>query len=225
MAPNDFTTRWDLTKTGSGTNQISFGVTTTGTVNYTWQQVGGAGATGSGSFSGSGAIITGLPSGATIDLSIQPTNFRAFTINTDKSRLTDIKEWGGVAWTSMENAFFDCNNLNITATDIPNLAGVTKMSLMFYGCSILNGPTNINSWNTATIKDMSAMFFYAYAFNQNIGSWNTAAVTDMSSMFTGAIAFNQNIGSWNTTAVTNMNVMFFMPVLSIKILVHGIPQL
>ena len=207
---NDFVTRWNLAMAGSSPTQISFGVTTTGTVNYTWQQVGGAGATGSGSFSGSVATITGLPSGGMIDLNIESTNFRAFTINngTDKSRLTDVKEWGNVAWTSMQDAFNGCNNLNITAIDIPNFAGVTSMSNMFLGCSILNGPANINSWNTAVVANMSNVFYNASVFNQNISSWNTAAVTNMSGMFSGARAFNQNISSWNTAAVTNMSAMF-----------------
>jgi surface protein len=211
MLTNNFITRWNLATAGSGPTQISFGVTTTGTVNYTWQQVGGAGATGSGSFSGNGnKIITGLPSGAIIDLSIQPTNFRAFAINngTDPSRLIDVKEWGNVAWTSMENAFNGCDNLNITASDIPNLAGVNSMSNMFRGCSILNGLANIGSWNTAAVTKMSGMFAEARAFNQNIGSWNTSTVSDMSAMFAGARAFNQNIGVWNTSAVTNMSFMF-----------------
>ena len=207
---NNFITRWNLATAGSGSTQISFGAATTGTVNYTWQQVGGAGATGSGSFSGSTATITGLPSGAIIDLSIQPSNFRAFAINgTDNSRLIDVIEWGSVSWISMQGAFYNCSNLNITATDIPNLVGVTNMRYMFAGCSTLNGLTNINLWNTATVTDMSGMFFGDYSFNQNIGAWNTGAVTNMSFMFFGASIFNQNIGSWNTAAVTNMNSMFY----------------
>ncbi len=210
MLTNNFITRWNLATAGSGATQLNFGVTTTGTVNYTWQQVGGAGATGSGSFSGGAATITGLPSGATIDLSIEPTNFRAFTINdgTDKSRLTDVKEWGGVPWISTQNAFWGCNNLTITAPDIPNLTGIISMNSMFRQCTILNGPVNIGSWNTAAVKDMSFMFAEARAFNQNIGAWNTAAVKDMSGMFAGARAFNQNISAWNTSAVTNMIFMF-----------------
>jgi surface protein len=210
---NNFITRWNLATTGSGTTQITFGVTTTGTVNYTWQQVSDAGATGSGTFTGAGgtATITGLPTGATIDLSIQPTNFRALFMNngTDKSRLTDVMEWGGVAWTSMSGAYYGCNNLNITATDIPNLIGVSSTNSMFYGCSILNSPANINSWNTSAVTDMSYMFYGANIFNQNIGAWNTAAVKDMSSMFRNVSTFNQNIGSWNTAAVKNMGSMFY----------------
>jgi predicted outer membrane repeat protein len=61
-----FITRWDLSKTGSGTNnQLSFGVGTAGTVSYTWQEVGGTNASGSGTFTGSTATITGLPTNGT----------------------------------------------------------------------------------------------------------------------------------------------------------------
>jgi surface protein len=207
---NNFITRWNLATVGSGTNQISFNVTTAGVVNYTWQQIGGSGATGSGSFSGSTATIIGLPTGATIDLSIQPTNFKAISINngTDKSRLTDVVEWGNVAWTSMQRAFYGCNNLDITANDIPNLASVASTFNMFKDCRILNGPANINMWNTENISSMSQMFSEANAFNQNIGSWNTVSLTNVRYMFDNANAFNQNIGSWNTTAITNMFGMF-----------------
>jgi surface protein len=210
ISTQNFITRWSLATAGSGPTQISFGVTTTGTVNYTWQQVGGAEATGSGSFSGSTATITGLPAGATIDLSIQPTNFKAISINngTDRSRLTDVIEWGNVAWISMQRAFYGCDNLDITAIDIPNLTSVTSTFNMFKDCRILNGPVNINSWNTENIRDMLQMFSEANAFNQNIGSWNISAVTNMRYMFDNAKAFNQNIGSWNTSAVTNMFGMF-----------------
>jgi surface protein len=122
--------------------------------------------------------------------------------------LIDVKQWGGVAWNTMKNAFLGCNNLNITATDLPNLSNVSNTQSMFLNCSTLNGPSNINSWNTAAVTNMSEMFKEAEAFNQNIGLWNTAAVTDMDAMFLGAIVFNQNIGSWNTAAVTDMGGMF-----------------
>jgi surface protein len=203
-----FITRWNLATAGSGANQISFDVGTSGTVNYTWQQVGGS-ASGSGSFSGTTATITGLPTGTTVDLSIAPTNFQFFKVgNTDQFRLTEVKQWGSVAWTDMAYTFWDCRNLNITATDLPNLSGVSSMYFMFRTCRNLNGPSNINSWNTADVTNMGYMFFEATVFNQNIGSWNTAAVTDMPGMFGATTAFNQNIGSWNTAAVTNMNGMF-----------------
>ncbi|MFN7675231.1 BspA family leucine-rich repeat surface protein [Flavobacterium sp.] len=205
-----FITRWNLATAGSGATQLTFGTATSGTVNYYWQQVTGGTATGSGSFSGSTLTITGLPAGATIRLGIYPTNFQRININNgaDRSRLLDVEQWGTTVWTSMRLAFTGCNNLNITATDLPVLTSCTSMQSMFQGCATLNGPANINSWNTAAVTSMQWMFRSATAFNQNIGSWNTAAVTNMEALFYSATAFNQNIGSWNTGAVTDMSSMF-----------------
>ena len=204
----NFITQWNLATAGSGPTQLTFGTATSGIVNYTWQEISPGSASGSGSWSGS-LTITGLPAGATIRLQIAPTNFQRISLSTDRNRLTQIENWGSTAWTNMEFAFYGCANLQVTATDVPNLSGVASMSEMFYGCTNLNSPGNINTWNTTAVTNMSEMFDLASAFNQNIGSWNTGAVTNMSRMFNRASAFNQNIGAWNTSAVTSMNQMFY----------------
>ncbi len=216
LSAQNFITRWDLTlDAGSGTEQISFNVITTGSVNYTWTTVP-AGTSGSGTFmssssSGSQITISGLPTGATIDLSINPTNFKSFYIinGPDRKRLIDVKQWGSTAWSILGSTFAGCSNLNISASDVPNLSNVTSMRDMFRGCSILNSPSNIGTWNTAAVTDMAGIFAGANAFNQDISSWNTASVTTMSEMFFNATAFNQNLGLWNTSVVMDMGYMFF----------------
>jgi hypothetical protein len=177
-------TRWNLATAGSGATQLSIGTATSGIVNYYWQQVTGGTATGSGTFSGNTLTITDLPSGATIRLGIYPTNFQRININNgaDKSRLLDVEQWGTSVWTSMESGFYGCDNLNITATDIPVLTSCTSMQRMFRGCLTLNGPTNINSWSTGLVTNMVEMFQEAVAFNQNIGNWNLNANVDMANM-------------------------------------------
>ncbi|RKS25046.1 putative secreted protein (Por secretion system target) [Flavobacterium endophyticum] len=127
----------------------------------------------------------------------------------DKTKIKNITQWGTIAWSSFSNAFYGCTTLNITATDVPLLAGVTSMSHMFQFCTALNGPANIGSWNTASVTDMSYLFSGASLFNQNIGGWNTAAVTNMSNMLANATAFNQPIGSWNTGALMTMDYLFY----------------
>jgi surface protein len=155
----------------------------------------------------------------------------------DRRKILTIAQWGSIAWTNMYRAFFGCNNLNLTATDLPNLTAVNDLSLMFAACFALNpsgaastafqnwdisSATNLNqmflsatsfnqdigNWNTANVTDMGYMFYNASAFNQPIGSWNTASVTTMDEMFNGATAFNQPIGNWNTASVTNLSAMF-----------------
>ena len=205
----DFITQWNLTTPGSGATQLTFGVATSGTVNYTWTTVPAA-SSGSGSFNGTMATIIGLPAGATIRVSIQPTNFQRIIIDGgfDAGRLVEILQWGSTNWTSMEYAFFGCVNLQISAIDTPNLLGVQSMSHMFAQCTNLNSPNNINLWNTSSVTNMSGLFDHANAFNQDIGLWSTDAVTNMDFMFSMAGAFNQPIGNWNTANVTTMSYMF-----------------
>ncbi|MDX2194970.1 MAG: BspA family leucine-rich repeat surface protein [Cytophagales bacterium] len=204
-------TEWNLSISGSGATQLTFGVgTTTGIVNYQWATIP-ATVTGTGTFTGTIASITGLPVNARISLSIDGTNFNRFNMNngSDRRRLTNVAQWGSVAWASMANAFYNCENLQISATDIPNLNTVTTMALMFRGCTRLNSPSNIGSWNTSAVTNMFQMFYTAENFNQPIGTWNTSSVTNMSGMFTFAENFNQPIGNWNTSAVNDMSGMFY----------------
>ncbi|SFC19077.1 Por secretion system C-terminal sorting domain-containing protein [Flexibacter flexilis DSM 6793] len=207
----NFITKWNLATAGSGTTQLSIGTVTSGTVNYTWQELSPGTASGSGSWSGATLTITGLPTGATIQLEIAPTNFQRINISygTDRNRLLEVAQWGGVAWTSMQTAFYGCANMQVTAIDVPNLGGVMNMSYMFANCTNLNSPSNIGTWNTSNITNMSYMFQNATVFNQNISNWNTSNVTNMSYMFYNATAFNQNISNWNTSNVTNMSYMFY----------------
>ena len=55
-----------------------------------------------------------------------------FNNSGDKSKIISIDSWGTNQWTSMENAFYGCNNLEYTATDIPDLSLVTSTKYMFY---------------------------------------------------------------------------------------------
>ncbi len=68
-----------------------------------------------------------------------------FNKDGDCRKLIDIKQWGTIAWTSMASAFYGCINLNISATDVPNLSGVKDLSYMFASCAKLNGPSNIGT--------------------------------------------------------------------------------
>ena len=51
--------------------------------------------------------------------------------NAYKDKLISVDQWGDMAWTSMENAFYGCTNLAILATDAPDLSNVTNMYGMF----------------------------------------------------------------------------------------------
>ncbi|BFP39363.1 hypothetical protein FGF1_02080 [Flavobacteriaceae bacterium GF1] len=126
------------------------------------------------------------------------------------SKLLSVDQWGsGIAWTTMEEAFIGCGNLEIRALDAPDLDNVTSMRRMFQGCTSLTGKLgSLASWNTANVTDMGAVFNGATAFDGDIGSWDVGNVTTMIYMFTRASAFNQDIGSWNVSSVRDMEGMF-----------------
>jgi hypothetical protein len=181
---------------------------------------GGCSATSVTSVSGCGSSPTTItfPAPGAYDIKISGAFPRIYFANgVEKSKLIEIKQWGTIAWTSMASAFQGCNNMNVTASDAPDLingapaitvnaAGVPTgggMSLMNMfraatnvGKDASNGGTNNsswNTWNTSKVTNMHAMFHGATHFNQNIESWNTSAVIAIDHMFHGAGRFNQNI--------------------------------
>lgn len=128
--------------------------------------------------------------------------------NNTPAELVQVSQWGDIPWTSLDNAFYGATNMDVTATDIPNLSGVTDLNNMFNNCTNMAGNPSFSSWDLSTINNTSSMFYAAHTFNQDITGWNVSNVTNMNNMFAFAISFNQPIGSWNVGNVTNMNSMF-----------------
>ncbi|MCL6296747.1 BspA family leucine-rich repeat surface protein, partial [Jejuia spongiicola] len=85
----------------------------------------------------------------------------------DKDKIQTVEQWGINPWASMEKAFWGCKNLNITATDAPDLSQVTNMNLMFAESGMNQ---NINHWNVSTITQMYRLFFNSN-FNQPLHLW------------------------------------------------------
>ena len=122
----------------------------------------------------------------------------------DKEKLLEIQQWGYINWESMERAFWGCTQMEVTATDLPDLAGVSDFSFMFAECSDLIANHTIQDWDVSHATDFSAMFLNALDFNQDIGQWNVASGTNFGFMLSGAITFDQNLGNWDLTNATNM---------------------
>lgn len=212
FAQGEFITIWNLSISGSGLTKIEFPVETSGIVNYSWETYPVNSQSGSGTFTGTNASITGLPFESTIKLKILPSNFNRIILenSSDSRRLIDITQWGSTLWTSMNAAFKNCSNLTGIATDSPNLSLVSDLSSMFYSSNFNN--SSIGNWNISNVTNTGYMF-YNSKFNQNIGNWNTSNVVNMSNMFGSQQwyfdgIFNQNISSWNVAKVNDMTYMF-----------------
>ncbi len=209
LLSQDFITKWTFDVPYSFLRVNAY---TDGPVNYTWT-TSPSNNSGSGTFentSPSSFLIENLVvnSGDVLTLSVSPDNLVSFRAGASWPLLTEVTQWGAVNWGSMYQMFYRCENLEITATDIPNTSASTSMYRMFYDCNNLTGPVNIGSWDVSSVEDMQSLFNGATNFNQDISSWDVSSVTEMSQMFAGASSFNQDIGSWNPMNTTRMGSMF-----------------
>ncbi|MEM1339553.1 MAG: BspA family leucine-rich repeat surface protein [Bacteroidota bacterium] len=126
----------------------------------------------------------------------------------DNEKLLSVEQWGDIAWEDLRSSFARCKNLDVIATDTPDLSLVWSLNAMFSGCSNLVGNDSFGNWDMTPVRDTSLMFGDCSKFNQDISGWNMSNVTDMASMFSRATFFNQNIGVWNTDNLTQMVLMF-----------------
>tara|TARA_A100000164_G_scaffold333095_1_gene323431 strand:- start:2474 stop:4006 length:1533 start_codon:yes stop_codon:yes gene_type:complete len=136
--------------------------------------------------------------------------FPEFTIdpnvNSSNFNISDISAWGNIKWRKLKFKGAD-TNLNISASDTPDLSRCTSLESCFSGVTNFND-SNVTSWDVSNVQLFTSMFFGASAFNQNIGGWNTGSATDFLQTFMNATSFNQSINSWDTADVTSMVNMF-----------------
>ena len=111
--------------------------------------------------------------------------FPAIYFNTggDRLKLTQIANWGGVTWASMNSAFSGCSNLTITATDeaTASTGNLTDYSSAWAGCS---GLTSFPMLPTAA----GTNFNNAWSGCSGLTSFpvlNTAAGTNFSNAWSG----------------------------------------
>ena len=127
----------------------------------------------------------------------------------DRLKVIDIKRWGNNVWSNITAAFAYCDNLDVTATDVPDLSNVTSLNNLFQDCSsLVNSNGSISNWEVSTITTMLSTFQDCSNFNVDISNWNVTNVFNMQYMFANATSFNQSIGSWTMSNVLYPNNMF-----------------
>ncbi len=113
--------------------------------------------------------------------------------NTEKEeaeKIISVDQWGTGIWLSMEEAFGECKNLEVFATDIPDLSNVSSLFAMFIAASSVN--PDVSKWDTSNITNLSGMFFSASLANPDISNWNISKVDDAGLMFKGASLSTEN---------------------------------
>ena len=119
-------------------------------------------------------------------------------IQLQSNQVVDVLQWGEVAWEAFEYSFMNNTNLEISATDTPNLDNTTSLNGMFEGCTNSDSD-NLKDWDVSNVTSMFNLFRDCETFNQDISGWNVGSVLYMNNMFYGASAFNQDISSWDVS--------------------------
>ena len=106
----------------------------------------------------------------------------------DITKLTDIQEWGGLYFDD-NTRFSGASSMTISAVDVPVIAG-TSLARVFEFCTALVNISNLPTWNTSSITDMTQAFRGATAWNGDLSAWNYSSVENMSNFLSGATSFN-----------------------------------
>lgn len=216
--PPEFVSTWDtrLTSAGSsGDNQVRLPLESTGVYNFDvdW----GDGSTNTITDPSDSAVTHTYSTAGVYTITITGTieGWR-FNRSGDRLKITGISSWGPLNFGNSGGYFFGAENLQVTATDAPDLTGTTDLSYAFAWATQFNNGA-VGSWDVSRVTSMTGMFaghvpgtseHISMTFNQPIGAWNTAALTDPSWMFSGNAAFNQPIGTWDMADVTTLEGMF-----------------
>ena len=154
-----------------------------------------------------GDLTITFPSAGTYDVEISGVFPRIYFNNGgDKSKLLDIKQWGSIAWGSFERALAGCANLTVvTATDFPNLSGVTTFNNCFNGCGNLTS-INVENWDMSNLTTLRSMFYSCRELETaDVTNWNISNVISLDQTFRFCDKFDYSLANWDINQVTNFN--------------------
>ena len=132
-----------------------------------------------------------------------------FNNSGDNNKLTDIKQWGNIVWSSFNGSFFNCDNSLITATDSPNLSVCDNLGNMFLGSSLAN--PNLANWNFINIVDASRMMEGTPSTGEGVSNWDVSNMINMNRIFTNSnLSVNELTACYENWSQLNLqqNVRF-----------------
>lgn len=158
-------------------------------------------------------LVLTFPSGpGTYDIAVTG-DFPAVCFNgsADAGKVTELKQWGSIDWTTMRTAFKGCSNMQVTATDIPNLTGVSDLAGMFLRCSAITS-LDVTGWDVSNVTNMTQTFRDCQKMTTLTGTetWDVGSVES----FRGMFFFNRHLRGldltgWDTSSATDMAYMFY----------------
>ena len=124
---------------------------------------------------------------------------------TSQDYIYDVKQWGtDTTWNAFNDAFFGCINLNVSASDVPNITG-NNLFQAFRRCDLTTF-NSVNNWDISSVTSLVGIFRDS-SFNKDISNWDVSSVTSFAQAFRDS-SFNQDIGSWDVSSASEMQRMF-----------------
>jgi len=201
-----FVTVWKTDNPGvTASNQIDLPLSGTGSYNFTVDWWDGTTDTIT-SYNQAEATHT-YPSAGTYTVTIEGELswfWFEFTPWNDPEKLIEIQNWGTMQFVNYRWQLARTWDIQITATDQPDLSNLTDMSLMFYQSDFNQ---DISWWDVSNVENMFAVFYDATSFDQDISAWDLGNVDTISLMFRWASSFNQDL-IWDTSNISDMNGVF-----------------
>lgn len=130
----------------------------------------------------------------------------SFNNNGERLKILNIINWGIVDFKDSISCFYNCANLQVTATDTPILGN--SMFQFFMGCSVLTGNLAFNNWHVSNVTTFEACFRSCLEFNAPLNNWDVSNGVNFTRMFNTARKFNQNLNNWNLTNAVQITRMF-----------------
>ncbi len=120
--------------------------------------------------------------------------------------LVSIEQWGDIQWQDMTSMFYGCENVEINASDSPDLSEALSLEAMFKNVEQINA--DLSHWDVSQIRNMDSMFEGVETLNTDLNRWDVGEVVRMNNMFKDAVNFNGDISQWNVSSVNMMIGMF-----------------
>jgi surface protein len=194
---SDFVSTWDTTQAGSASDTVVLPLLSGGTYSGTidW----GDGNTSALSYANRSHTYA---AGGIYTITISGTTLQGWTFQNagDKAKITEISNWGLFDFTETRT-FQGCTNMDITATDVPNISG-TDFTSNFYNADGITTVQDWSGWNMSGVTNYTNCFAENGSFNGNLDNWVHSSVTSVSKMFLNATSFNSDLDTWDVSGVT-----------------------
>jgi hypothetical protein len=188
-APNpDFVSTWDTTQAGSASDTIVLPMTAGNTVH--WGD-GNSDTTNTHTYA-SGGVYTVTIEGAV-------TTFR-FAASGDRLKILDVSNWGGFDIAN-DRTFQFCNNLDVTATDVPILSNVNSASSLFERCNLTS--VDFSTWDFSVCTNFRLFLSRNYNFTGNVEGIIQSGVLRIDKGFNSTPLGSPDLSTWDVSGITN----------------------